>query len=279
MPNTPEQKLEHLKELLGKMDSVLICFSGGIDSALLLKVAHDVLGEAAIGMTAVSPSLPQRERDAAVAIARDLGAAHRLVASSEMNRPGYVENGSDRCFHCKTELYSIAEQKRSEWGLKVIVNGTILDDLGDHRPGLEAAKNAGARAPLVEAQMSKEDVRICAQILGMKVWDKPAAACLSSRIPYGSQVTLERLRQVEGLEEALRLQGFSQVRVRWHDKIARIEVPPCDLAKLLEPDHLKAAVDAGKAQGFLYITADLEGYRTGSMNEVLSGRSLKIIPN
>jgi uncharacterized protein len=269
-------KLEQLRAILEQMDSVLICFSGGIDSAFLLKVATDVLGERAIGMTAVSPSLPQRERDDAVAIARELGATHYLVESDEMSRADYVRNGADRCFHCKSELYSIALRKQAEWGLSFVANGTTTDDLGDYRPGLTAAQNASVRAPLVEAQMSKQDVRSAAKLVKMRVWDKPAAACLASRLPYGVEVTRTRLAQVEGLENALRDLGFSQVRVRWHDSIARIEVPKSDFSRLFSTDTMAQAVAAGKANGFRFITVDLEGYRSGSLNQLLNGRSLKL---
>lgn len=276
MTNPTSTKLDQLRAILEQMDSVLICFSGGIDSAFLLKVATDVLGERAIGMTAVSPSLPQREREDAVTIARELGATHYLVESDEMSRPEYVKNGADRCFHCKSELYSIALRKQAEWGLNFVANGTNTDDLGDYRPGLTAAQNASVRAPLVETQMNKLDVRSAAKLVNMRVWDKPAAACLASRLPYGVEVTRTRLAQVEGLENALRDLGFLQVRVRWHDTIARIEVPKNEFSRIFSPDTMTEIVAAGKANGFRFITVDLEGYRSGSLNQLLSGRSLKL---
>lgn len=279
MTNPPPAKLKQLRTILEQMESVLICFSGGIDSAFLLKVATDVLGARAIGMTAVSPSLPQREREDAVTIARELGATHYLVESDEMSRAEYVKNGADRCFHCKSELYSIALKKQQEWGLNFVANGTNTDDLGDYRPGLTAAQNASVRAPLVEAQMSKLDVRDSAHFVQMRIWDKPAAACLASRLPYGVEVTRTRLAQVEGLEDALRDLGFKQVRVRWHDTVARIEVPLSEISRLLSPEIMSAAVAAGKANGFRFVTVDLEGYRSGSLNQLLTGRSLKIVAN
>lgn len=270
-------KLERLKAILVEMGSVLVCYSGGIDSALVLAVATRVLDERAIGMTAVSPSLPETEKDSAKAFALAIGAAHQYVSSNEMARAGYAANGPDRCFHCKTELYTIAEQKRAEWNLSFIANGTNVDDFGDYRPGLEAARNAQVRSPLVEAGMNKADVRAAAQALGLSIWDKPAAACLSSRIPYGVMVTRERLSQVEALEGVLGALGFRQARVRWHDTIARIEVPDSDLARLVEPQIREQVLAAAKENGFKFATVDLAGYRTGSLNELLQGRSLKVV--
>ncbi|HWZ90093.1 MAG TPA: ATP-dependent sacrificial sulfur transferase LarE [Polyangiaceae bacterium] len=272
-----EEQLAQLRSLLRDLGSVLVCYSGGIDSAFVLAVAHAELGERAIGMTAVSPSLSEGEKEDAARIAQSLGAAHRFVASHELERPGYVQNGPDRCFHCKSELYEIAELKRHEWQLAAVVNGTNQDDLGDYRPGLEAAKNAAVRSPLVEVGMSKSDVRRAAQLIGMDVWDKPAAACLSSRIPYGTSVTTERLTQIAGLEAELKALGFRQVRVRWHEKIARIEVALAEIERMLAPGVREAVLTAGKKHDFQYVTLDLGGYRTGSHNEVLVGRALRLV--
>jgi uncharacterized protein len=270
-------KLKKLSALLRDMESVLVCYSGGIDSALVLAVATRELGDRAVAMTAVSPSLPESERADAARVAALLGAEHRFVESHELERPGYVQNGPDRCFHCKSELYDIAAQKQKAWGLRAVVNGTNVDDLGDHRPGLEAARRAGVRSPLVEAAFNKSEIRDAARALGMETWDKPAAACLSSRIPYGSEVTPERLSQIGGFEAALKALGFRHLRVRWHDKVARIEVGGEDLPRLVAPDVRDAVVAAGKRHGFLYVTVDLAGYRQGSHNEVLSGRSLRVV--
>jgi uncharacterized protein len=270
-------QLDALRGLLRELGSVLVCYSGGIDSAFVLAVAHAELGARAVGMTAVSPSLSESEKDDAARIALKLGAAHRFVDSHELERPGYVQNGPDRCFHCKSELYDIAEAKRQEWQLAAVVNGTNQDDLGDYRPGLEAAKNANVRSPLVEVGMTKNDVRAAALAIGMDVWDKPAAACLSSRIPYGTSVTTERLAQIAGFEADLKALGFRQMRVRWHEQIARIEVALTELELMLTPGVRESVVAAGKRHGFQYVTLDLGGYRTGSHNEVLLGRTLRIV--
>lgn len=272
-----EAKLSRLRSIMRDMQSVLVCYSGGIDSALVLAIAHQELGSQAIGMTAVSPSLPEGERADAARIAAALGAEHRFVNSNEIAREGYVKNASDRCFHCKTELYSVAEAAQKEWGLSFIANGTNLDDLGDYRPGLVAAENAQVRSPLIEAQFSKADVRAAALALGMDVWDKPAAACLSSRIPYGTSVTTERLAQIGGFEADLKALGFRQLRVRWHDKIARLEVALQELPRLIEPEIREKVVDLGKKHGFSYIALDLAGYRMGSHNEVLVGKHLRVV--
>lgn len=269
--------LRRLQAQLHAYGSLLVCFSGGIDSTLVLAVAHRQLGARAIGLTAVSPSLPERDRQEAIRIASEIGARHELVGSNEMQRPEYVANGPDRCFHCKTELYELAEAKRKQWGLRHVANGTNTDDVGDYRPGLEAAKRAAVESPLQLLGFSKQDVRDVARLVGVPSWNKPAAACLSSRLPYGTSVTPERLRQVEQLEAKLADLGFRQSRVRWHDSIARIEVGGDELVRLADPSVRGLVVEAGRQCGFLYVTADLAGYRVGSHNEALAPRRLPVV--
>lgn len=272
-----DAKAARLREAIRGLGSVLVCYSGGVDSAYVLAVATAELGPRAVALTAVSPSLAPFEREEAVAVARALGADHRLVESHEIDDPDYRKNASDRCFHCKSELYRIAAAKRAEWGLAAIVNGTNVDDLGDYRPGLEAAREAGVVSPLVDAGFAKADVRAAAAAVGLSIWDKPAAACLSSRIPYGTEVTRERLAQIGGFEAELRALGFRRVRVRWHGEVARIEVEREDLERAAGSPTREAMVAAGKRFGFAYVTLDLAGYRMGSHNEVLVGRSLRVV--
>ncbi len=272
-----DQKLERLAANIRTLQSVLVCYSGGVDSAFVLAVASRELGDRAVGMTAISPSLPAGELEQAETLARDIGAVHRVVPSNEMEDPRYVANGPDRCFYCKTELYQIAEVKRREWGLAATLNGTNCDDLGDYRPGLDAAREAGVKSPLVECGFTKADVRAASQALGLPVWDKPAAACLSSRIPYGTSVTTERLAQIGAFEADLKSLGFRQVRVRYHDQLARVELDVEEIARAVDPGLRNQIVAAGKRHGFQYVTLDLGGYRTGSHNEVLVGKSLRVV--
>lgn len=270
-------KLSRLRARFRELGSVLVCYSGGVDSAFVLAVAHAELGPRAVGMTAVSPSLAPAEKDDAVAVARQIGADHRLVETGEIDDPSYAANNPDRCFHCKSELYRVALRKRAEWELAAIVNGTNTDDLGDYRPGLEAAKEAAVVSPLLDAGFTKAEVRAASLAIGLGIWDKPAAACLSSRIPYGTSVTRERLAQIGGLEAELKKLGFRQVRVRWHDSLARIELGAEELARAADPAVRGLLVEAGKAHGFRYVTLDLGGYRMGSHNEVLVGRALRVV--
>lgn len=285
LPDDP--RLERLSALLREMGSVLVCYSGGIDSAFVLAVSHRVLGDKCVAMTAVSPSLAHFELEDAMHVARVIGARHELVDSHEIDDDAYAKNDVDRCFHCKSELYRLGEKKKLDWGLAHVVNGTNLDDLGDYRPGLEAAKEAGARSPLVEAALTKADVRTLSQSIGLSIWNKPAAACLSSRLPYGTRVTRERLAQIGALEEFLRELGIRQARVRWHASsnettigktkeapIARIEVGRDEMLRAF--DARDRIVSAGKRFGFAYVTLDLAGYRTGSHNEVLTSTQRRL---
>ena len=270
-------KLGALRERIEAMGSVLVCYSGGLDSGFLLAVAHQVLGDRAVALTATGPALAAREREQACALAERLGARVVLMDAGEMQVPGYVDNGPDRCFHCKDALYVTAERVSRELGLGVVVNGTNTDDLGDYRPGLDAARQHGIASPLLECGFSKQEIRAAARMMGLSLWDKPAAACLASRIPYGASVTREKLEQIAGFEAALQDLGLKRVRVRHHDKLARIEVETCDIERVASAPMREAVVEAGKRHGYAYVTLDLAGYRTGSHNEVLIGRHLKTI--
>jgi len=283
-PVLATSKLEGLETELVRLGSVLVCYSGGVDSAFVLAAAHRVLGDKAIGMTAVSPSLAPSELEGAIAVAATIGAQHRVVESAEIHDPNYQKNGPDRCFYCKSELYRIAEAKRIEWRLAHVLNGTNVDDLGDYRPGLEAAKNANVKSPLVDLGFTKADVRDGAKRYGLEIWDKPAAACLSSRIPFGTRVTPDKLLQIGRFEASLQALGFRRVRVRFHpvsadgsNAFARIELDAADIVRAAEPGVRDEIVARGKEAGFLYVTLDLAGYRLGSHNEALKGKSLPVV--
>jgi len=259
-----DDKLARLRAWFAQVDSVVVAYSGGVDSALVLAVAHGELGARALGVTALSASLPGREREGALSVATAIGAAHRFIESDELSEPRYARNHKDRCFYCKSELYTRLRRLADAEGFSCLVNGTNQDDLGDFRPGLEAARKAHVRSPLVDVGLTKADVRALARELGLSCWDKPAAACLSSRIPYGTSVTTERLRQIEALEDALLALGLRQLRVRHHGAVARIEVAEAEMERAF--GLRQAIVRAAREAGFGFATLDLAGYRTGSLN-------------
>jgi uncharacterized protein len=266
-------KLDLLRDTLRGYRRVVVAFSGGVDSALLLKVAADTLGPDCHAVTAVSETMARSEIADAAALAAEIGldGRHHIVSSHELERPGFAENPTHRCALCKTELMDIAQPIASELGAAVAL-GTNLDDLGDVRPGITAAVERGAKMPLVEAGLSKPEVRALSRELGLRTWDKPQLACLSSRFPYGTQITPERLRRVDAFEDGLRALGFRQLRVRFHDAIARLELDPAELGRIVEVRD--AVVALGKQLGFTYVTVDLGGFRSGSLNEVLPADAL-----
>ncbi len=263
-------KAAELERILGEMPGVIVALSGGVDSSLVAAVGAEVLGDRAVAVTGVSGSLPEREREEARAFARGIGIRHEEIATHEIERPEYVANSPRRCFECKDELYSLLETlTEREHGDHVIVDGANLDDNADFRPGREAAALHGVRSPLVEAGFTKADVRTLARERGLAVWDKPAMACLASRIPYGMDVTPEKLMQIERAEAAVRDLGFRELRVRHHGEVGRLELGADELPRAFEKPMRARLVEAVKAAGFTYVAVDLEGFRTGSLNEAL----------
>jgi pyridinium-3,5-biscarboxylic acid mononucleotide sulfurtransferase len=262
---TVPDKLHRMQALLKAMNSVVVAFSGGIDSTLVLKVAHDALGDQAIGVTAVSPTFPDIELDVSRRLATEIGVRHIMLPTDQLQIEDFVRNDANRCYHCKTDLYELLGRLQQDLQLGAIVDGTNVDDLGDHRPGLVAARERGIRSPLLEAGLTKADVRTLAKDFGLSNWDKPAAACLSSRIPRGTVITREKLSRVERAEATLFREGFRQFRVRDHGDIARLELDEDGLAVLQQTDRRRAIVQQLKDMGFRFVTVDLEGYQRGSV--------------
>lgn len=260
------KKYDRLRAIMGTLQGCVVGFSGGVDSTLLLAVAADVLGERALAVTATSETYPERELAEARELALAIGARHRVIVSEELDLPEFRDNPRNRCYYCKKELFAKLRAIADEEGLQAVLDGTNSDDRGDHRPGRQAGSEIGVRSPLEEAGLTKDDIRALSQALGLPTWDKPAFACLSSRFPYGTAITRERVRQVGLAEEALVKLGFRTLRVRYHDTVARLELGPEEFT--LATTTLRDQVLQGvKAVGFVYVAIDLQGYRTGAMNE------------
>ncbi len=267
-------KIDKLETILREMGSVLIAYSGGTDSAFLLAVATETLGrDRVLAVTGVSESLAPYERNEAAEVAKQIGASHLEVRTHEIENENYASNPINRCYFCKSELFTHLATIARERGLAWVADGSNADDRGDHRPGMQAGHERGVRSPLQEAGLTKAEIRFFAKERGLPIWDKPAAPCLSSRIPYGQRVTVEKLQQIGQAELYLRQLGFRNVRVRHHDAIARIEVPRADMPRLLEDSVVDDLVRRFKELGFQFVTLDLQGFRSGSLNEALAGRT------
>jgi pyridinium-3,5-biscarboxylic acid mononucleotide sulfurtransferase len=264
-------KQQKLFSILKPMRRMIVAYSGGADSAYLAWAAHRVLGDNALAITADSASIPESHKHAAEEFARECGFRHEYIETREFDNPDYIKNDPNRCYHCKDELFTRLEIVARERGVEHIAYGVNVDDLGDYRPGQRAAKLHQAKAPLVDAGLTKAEIRELSRLTGLSTWDRPASACLSSRIPYGTPVTLENVKTVERGEEAIRQLGFRQFRVRFHGKLVRIEIAKDELATALTPEMAQRFVEIFKPLGFHYVTIDLEGYRQGSLNAALAG--------
>jgi uncharacterized protein len=273
-PVSIDSKEAALDRALRDLPSVIVAYSGGVDSAFLAYAAHRALGAKALAVTADSPSYPERHREIALRVARQFGFAHLVIETAEMSRPEYRANPANRCYYCKHELYTRLAALARERGIPVIVDGSNADDRGDYRPGRQAAREFGVRSPLDEANLTKDEIRDLSHRAGLPTWDEPASACLSSRIPYFSEVTDEKLRMIERAEDVLRGLGFRICRVRHHDALARIELGRDEIARALEPEMAETIDRELRAIGYAHVTVDLRGYRLGSLNEALRLRAI-----
>ncbi|WP_238915569.1 ATP-dependent sacrificial sulfur transferase LarE [Clostridium sp. YIM B02555] len=265
-----QEKFQLLKDNIKKRGSAAIAFSGGVDSTFLVKVAHEVLGDKVIAVTATSSTYPERELKEAIKYAKNIGIKHLIISSEELDIEGFASNPKNRCYYCKKELYTKIKEVAKENNVEYVFDGSNLDDNGDYRPGMQAARELEVISPLKEANITKDDIRALSKELGLPTWNKPSFACLSSRFPYGKKITIPKLKMVEEAEQFLLDMGIRQVRVRHHGEIARIEVSPEERIKFFDVEVMDKIGEKFKYIGFAYVTLDILGYRTGSMNEVLT---------
>jgi uncharacterized protein len=266
-------KLERMRAIFAPMRSLIVAFSGGVDSTFVLKVAHDAMGDAVLALTTTSPTMPDEDRDSALAMAHLIGVQHIVVESNELEIPGYAANPLNRCYLCKHNLFTVCEAKAAELGIDEIVDGLNLDDLHDYRPGMQAASEKRVRHPLVEAEMTKADVRALSRAMGLPTWDRPASPCLSSRFPYGTEITSEGLAKVAAGEKLLHSMGFAVARVRYHGEVARLELEQGQIARIFE-GQLRETIDREfRKIGFRFVAIDLKGFRSGSLNEGLIAKA------
>lgn len=266
------EKMKKLRAILSGLESVLVAYSGGVDSSFLLKVAYDTLGDKAIGVTATSDTMPLVELKHARALAKEMGVEHVIVETDEMCDPNFLANEPDRCFHCKRLLFTKLRELAVECGAKHVIEGSNLSDRSDYRPGKKAVDMLSVRSPLAEAGLTKDDIRTLSRQAGMSTWDRAAAPCLSSRIPYGSEITLEKLHRIEQSERFLRELGFKVVRVRDHGDVARVEIPVEELSRLMSDDLRGKVTQKLKSFGYNWVAVDMDGFRSGSLNEALRDR-------
>jgi len=271
-----QEKYQILKDNMKKRGSAAIAFSGGVDSTFLVKVAHEVLGDKMIAVTATSSTYPERELKEAIKYAKDMGVKHLIISSEELDIEGFASNPTNRCYYCKKELFTKINAIAKENGVEYVFDGSNIDDDGDYRPGMQAARELEVISPLKEAKLTKDDIRELSKDLGLPTWNKPAFACLSSRFPYGNEITAPKLKMVDEAEQFLLDMGIRQVRVRHHGEIARIEVAPEERTRFFDIEVMNRIGERFKQIGFTYVTLDMLGYRTGSMNEVLTEQEKEI---